>query len=238
MVLKRLGIKFNDIGKRLGLIKKDDNKRQGVKEVPKKKNTAQNMMDDEEKLSANIAEDVYNKERHDFGDYKYIAEDSDGDRGVWYNANLKKTRIGYKGTDNLKDVYTDTIDPRGNILSGSQRNNPQYKKDLDHYDKISAKYGNDIRLSGHSLGGSRTYNVSKQRNVRGDAFNTGRGKDKQMILDKARCNLPNPPKWCDKMTSLRIRGDPLSVANRLAYGRHKTFNTAGFKSHSMGNFQK
>ena len=237
MVFRRLGKKINGLAVKLGLKKSSQQQRLNSKTNPPK-NTAQNQMSDDEKLSANIAENVYNKDRTNFGDYEYQSEHSDSDRGVWHNKKTKKTRIGYKGTNTLKDVFTDTADPRGNILSGTQRNNPQYKKDLEHFDKVSSIYGRDIALSGHSLGGSRTYNVSKEKNVMGHAFNTGRGKDKQMMIDKAKCNTPKPPKWCDKMTSLRIRGDPLSVANKLAYGKHKTFNTGGLKSHLMGNFQK
>ena len=235
-MFERLGKKINSIGVRLGLKKSGNQQKLGNKKTIKNKNTPQNRLNDDERLSANIADNVYSKERKNFGDYEYIPEYSDAERGVWHNKKLKKTRIGYKGTNNLKDVFTDTLDPEGNIMSGTQRDNPQYKKDLEHFDKVASIYGKDIALSGHSLGGSRTYNVSKNKNVRGHAFNTGRGKDKQMLIDKAKCNKPNPPKWCDKMTSYRIRGDVLSVANRLAYGKHKTFNTKGLKSHSMTNF--
>ena len=232
MFNNRLGKKINRIGKRLGNKINSVGSRLGLKNVFKK-NTLKpkDGMTDSEKLSAKIAEDAYEKNRKDFGDFKYDSNLSDGDRAVYHNKITKKTRIGYKGTDNLKDVKTDVFDSKGNILKGTQNKNPQYRRDLDHF-------GKDIALSGHSLGGSRTYNVSKERNVKGDAFNTGRGFDKSLKINKKKCNTPNPPSWCNKMTSLRISGDPLSLMNKDAYGKHKTFESAGLKSHFMSNFNK
>ena len=240
MVLKRLGKKLNGIAVRLGLKKSGQQQRLNSKtNPPKKSNSAQDNMTDEEKLSANIANDAYNKERHNFGGYEYQKDDSDESRAVYHNKKTGKTRIGYKGTDDLKDLRTDTTHKQGNILHGTQAGNPQYKKDLEHYDKIRNKYGGqdgDYTLSGHSLGSSRSYNTSKNRNIRGHGFNTGRGIDKQMKLDKKRCNEPNPPAFCDKMTSLRINYDPLSVMNKGAYGQHKQFSGNSLNPHSMSNF--
>jgi hypothetical protein len=71
--------------------------------------------------------------------------------------------MGMRGTKDLKDVYTDLADPRGNILRGTQGTNPMYDNDLKLYDKAQAKYGGSTFTSGHSLGGSRAQNLSKKK---------------------------------------------------------------------------
>ena len=197
-------------------------------------------MTDAEKTSAKIAGDAYEKTRKShINGFDYHPEHSDSERAVYHNKKTGHTRIGYKGTDSLKDLRIDTTHKSGNILTGTQRENPMYKKDLEHFDKVKKALGSKkTTLSGHSLGGSRTFNVSKERNVRGHAFNTGRGSDKQMKLDKKKCNSPNPPPFCDKMTSLRTGNDPLSYMNKGAFGKHKQFKASSFNAHSLDNFTK
>ena len=120
----------------------------------------------------------------------------------------------------LLPVQTDTLDPRGNIVRGTQRNNPVYKADLKKYDAVKAKYGGDTRVSGHSLGGSRAKFVSRERNAHGQAFNLGSGLDKTMLKDKLRCNNPIKsmrPAFCDKFTAHHVKGDALSVTHNLGW---------------------
>lgn len=237
----RLGKKLNSIGKRLGLKNSGIQQKLGIKKSIKKKSiSAQSGMSSEEKTSAKIAGDAYEKTRKgNIDGFEYRPEHSDKERAVYHNKTTGHTRIGYKGTDSLKDLRADTTD-KHSILKGNQRGNEMYKKDLEHFDKVKKALGSKkTTLSGHSLGGSRTFNVSKNKNVVGHAFNTGRSPlDKQMSIDKKRCNSPNPPPHCDKMTSLRTGNDPLSYANKGAYGKHKQFKSHSFNAHSMDNFSK
>lgn len=198
-------------------------------------------LDDEGKLNRDIANESYEEEgkRKDIGDYQYQAADSSKRTGVWRNAKTNKTVVGLRGTKDLKDLYSDVADPKGNILRGTQRSSDQYKADLKHFDSVKSKYGGDVSVTGHSLGASRAENVSRHRNVRGQAFNLGRGFGVQQVVEKMKCSLPKRfrPSWCNKMTRHHIRGDPLSVVDRLSYGKKtKVYDSRGLKSHMMSSF--
>ena len=198
---------------------------------------------DEEKLARDAAEDAYqdvDKRKESIGGYQYQQDLSDKRTAVYHNPTNNESHIAFRGTRDAKDAFTDTLDPRGNIMTGSQGMNPLYKSDVAIYDKVSARHGGPISLSGHSLGGSRAEHVSRKRNAKANTFNLGRGIGMvgiaTQVYHKARCNLPGAPAYCDKITRHRIRGDPLSVADKISYGKHKTYKTRWFKSHSMGNF--
>lgn len=242
MGLKSLGIKaINNMKKKLGIKSNGSSKKLGNKtNIKKSQSSPQEGMTSDEKLSAKIASDAYEKKRKSSIDgFDYYPDLSDTERAVYHNKTTNQTRIGYKGTNSIKDLKVDLTDKSGNILTGTQRNNEMYKKDINHFDKVKNRFGNnseDITLSGHSLGSSRVFNVSKNKNVRGHGFNTGRGVDSQMKLDKKKCNEPNPPPFCDKMTSLRTGNDPLSYLNKDSYGKHKQFKSKSFNAHSMDNF--
>tara|TARA_R110000822_G_scaffold104222_1_gene230966 strand:+ start:872 stop:1600 length:729 start_codon:yes stop_codon:yes gene_type:complete len=242
-MFNRLGKKLSSLGKRLGLKNNGFQHKLGLKKnIKKKPLSAQTGMTNEEKTSAKIAGDAYeegNKRKGDIDGFKYQPQHSDNDRAVYHNSTTGHTRIGYKGTNSIKDLKVDLSD-KNSILKGNQRGNEMYKKDLEHFDKVKKSLGSKkTTLSGHSLGGSRTFNVSKNKNVVGHAFNTGRSPlDKQMSIDRKKCNSPNPPSHCDKMVSLRTGNDPLSYANKGAYGKHKQFKSHSFNAHSMDNFSK
>ena len=126
-------------------------------------------------------------------------------------ARTGKLLIPKWGAVGYERLFTDTLDPRGNIVSGTQRNNPGYKADLKKYDavKVKAKYGGDTRLSGYSLSGSRAKFVSRKRNTHGQSFNLGSGMDRTMLKDKLRCNNPIKsmrPAFCDKFTAHHVKG--------------------------------
>ena len=104
--------------------------------------------------------------------------------GVDGEEDVAVTVVGLRGTKDLKDLYSDVADPKGNILRGTQRSSDQYKADLKHFDSVKSKYGGDVSVTGHSLGASRAENVSRHRNVRGQAFNLGRGFGVQQVVEK------------------------------------------------------
>ena len=216
-------------------------KRMGCKMPPPTAGAAADELNEDEKLHRDVANESYENEdeRKDLGDdgiYQYKAEDSDKRTGVWHNADTQHTVIGHRGTADLGDVNTDLFSIKGNIFKGTQRNNPLFKADLEHFDRTAEKYGGNISVGGHSLGSSRSENVSRNRNVRAHGFNTGRGFGFQQIKEKVTCSSSNPPAWCDKMTRHHIRGDPLSLVDRLSYGKTKVYDSRGLKSHMMSSF--
>lgn len=231
-----IGKAFSGFKKKIGITKRPSGQQKTVTKQP-----TVATMSEEDRLARDMAEMAYQKpeERGAIGDYQLDTELSDKNTAVYHNAKTNKNYIGFRGTADLKDVYTDVADKRGNILRGTQKNNPMYKADLALFDKVKGKYGGTTAVSGHSLGGSRAQNVSQQRNVKGQAFNLGRGFDKGMLMDKAKCMMPKMmrPEWCDKFTSHHIKGDLLSVANRGSYGKHKNYAAKNpLKAHFMSNF--
>ena len=230
-----IGKVFGGVKRKLGISKKPAGSQQTITKQP----TIATMSDDD-KLARDMANVAYDEadKRGNIGDYEYDRGLSDKNTAVYHNKKTNKNYMALRGTKDLKDVYTDLADPRGNILKGTQGSNPMYDNDLKLYDKVQSKYGGSTLTSGHSLGGSRAQNLSKKKNIAGQAFNLGRGLDKGMLLDKAKCSLPKAirPAFCGKFTSHHIKSDVLSMANRFSYGKHKNYKSKGLKSHFMSNF--
>jgi hypothetical protein len=180
-----IGKAFGSFKRKLGIAKRPAGSQQTTTKQPSIATTIATMSDDDKvaRDMANVAYDEADK-RGNIGDYEYDRELSDKNTAVYHNKKTNKNYMGMRGTRDLKDVYTDLADPRGNILKGTQGSNPMYDNDLKLYDKAQSKYGGSTPTSGHSLGGSRAQNLSKKKNTAGQAFNLGRGLDKGMLLDK------------------------------------------------------
>ena len=201
-------------------------------------------MTGEDKLGRDMAEAAYEVDKRDeLGKqhgYELDKDLSDNRTAVFHNKDKGRSYIGFRGTADSKDLYTDLLDPRGNILKGTQNKNPQFQNDLKMYDAVQKKYGGSTAVSGHSLGGQRARHVSKHRGAQGQGFNVGTGLDKGMLVDKLKCSNPIKsmrPKYCDKFTSHHVSGDLLSATNRFGYGKQKNykFKNPG-KAHFLTNF--
>lgn len=174
--------------------------------------------------------------RRDYEDFKYQEGFSDKRRAVWHNDKTGQTHIGYRGSVDAHDWYVDLLDPKGNILTGTEGKNPMFKRDLRHFDKVSGAFGNDVKVSGHSLGGTRAINVSRKRNVEGEVYNAGSsplGKSH----DKT-CSSPSPPEWCSKMTRHTVVGDPVSIFQGDHYGKKNFYKWGrGVTPHHTDSFR-
>lgn len=227
----------NKVKRLLGVGKRPEGQQQTVVKQPSIAD-----MTDEDKISRDIANSAYDKhgERGNIGDYQVDKDLSDKNTVVYYNKKKGKARIGYRGTADLKDLYTDVADPRGNIVHGTQHTNPHFQNALTKYDAVKNKYGNVGGVSGHSLGGAVSKYVSKKKNVSGQGFNVGTGFDKGGVVDKLKCSNPIKkmrPTWCNLFTSHHIKGDALSVMDRFGYGKHKNYKgKMPWKAHSLKNF--
>ena len=79
-----------------------------------------------------------------------------------------KVKVVFKGTSKAKDLLADI-----NIVRGNQENDPTFKEALEKTKKVQAKYGNDIEVSGHSLGGSKAIHVGEKLKLKSTALNPG-----------------------------------------------------------------
>jgi hypothetical protein len=192
---------------------------------------------------ATFADQAYedaDKRQQEVDGYQYDRSLSDANTAIYHNKEKGKTYMGLRGTKptSANDLYHDY-----HIARGSQRDKPLYQKDQVDYEKVKAKYGGTIAASGHSLGGSRAQALSKKKGVQSTSFNPGTSVfDKTLWADKARCSLPKKlrPSWCSLRTSYHVKGDALSVSDRLLNtGKTTTFPTKGYnplKKHLMSNF--
>lgn len=213
-------------------------------------------LDEEAKLGYNISNESYKgvDERKDLGDWKYKKEDSDKNIAVYHNPKTNESYVGYRGTADLADVKVDAIDKEGNILRGTQRNNPRFKRSLAKYNEIKGKYGGETKVAGHSLGGTISEYVSKETGAKAQLYNPGRGVDKETIKDGVKCKLPKgmKPEFCNNVTKHIIEGDVVSVGDRaVGYGKTHIYKNPNEKeegkigkvkhmaaAHGLANFEK
>lgn len=135
------------------------------------------------------------------------------DRNRVYVGPDNSVLLGYRGTDmfSLGDLSSDY-----SIVTNRYQDDPQFKEAERFYQMARQKYGNNILVSGHSLGGTKAIHVAKKFHVKNAyAFQPGTGIAK---LDTGGAKVFTS--WGDPISG-RIRG--------------KTF-TYGF-GHNLGNFE-
>jgi len=135
----------------------------------------------------------YDKTRPDEVDgYKKVDED---DENVAYrDEKTGKVRIGVRGTAGVDDLKTDA-----DILAGTKiEDTDRFKRSDAFFQKVKDKYKPDnIRLSGHSLGGGIVNRLSQKYGVEGSAYNP-------FLLKKDDIS--------DKIKNVRSAFDPVSLA--------------------------
>ncbi|MDR0369367.1 MAG: hypothetical protein LBH96_02260 [Candidatus Peribacteria bacterium] len=97
------------------------------------------------------------------GNWKLDEELNELTHVAYVNLDEKIVLIVYRGTDfqNLKDLVSDI-----QIVLGINAIDVRVKESRNFYDKITMKYPHhQKRISGHSLGGTISYLVTKHRNV-------------------------------------------------------------------------
>jgi len=232
---KKQGFFKKNLGKVVGFVKKVGKK--VIDYVEKKQNaTATDVMSDESKLHAHLANQSYNKigeREQNLGGYELDTSFNDKKHAVYHNKKLGKSVISYRGTDptDVEDMYNDA-----HIIKGTQASTNRYKRSEELYDNVNKKYGKNITSVGHSLGGNISEHIARKKGGKAETFNTGRGLDKDYAKASFRCKLPSPPKYCSSVKRHHIVGDGLSMANK-GYGEGSSYKTAGLLgSHSLENF--
>lgn len=104
------------------------------------------------------------EQRTDYKNYKYISWLSDTEYAVFENDNFVFFVI--KGTNNFNNLLTDAA----LMLNLSDKT---FKKDEEKYFEIKKTYPNkNLRITGHSLGGTKALTLAKKYNLKGTTFNT------------------------------------------------------------------
>lgn len=81
-----------------------------------------------------------------------------------------RTVVSFRGTvpSDMKDLSADA-----SILMSVQKAHPRFQESVDHTKKVVAKYGPNVVLTGHSLGGSIADHVSKETDLPAVVYNPG-----------------------------------------------------------------
>jgi hypothetical protein len=123
---------------------------------------------------------------------------------VYVNQNHPSEAVlAFRGTvGRWGDLKTDW-----HIAYGKHASTDRFLTAVEKYLQVSSKYPK-ITVTGHSLGGSQAIHVAKIMGVRCYAFSPGQGLDPE--YPAALNKYPN-------ITTLRIRGDPVSALSGLEY---------------------
>jgi len=108
--------------------------------------------------------------------YKYDPELSSQTEKVFCNPNTKETVISHAGTNFGSKKWYNDLRSDNAILWGLEKQDKRFKNAQSHLDKVKNKYGDNITVTGHSLGGNRSdYLARANTDIKGRVFNRGSG---------------------------------------------------------------
>ena len=91
-----------------------------------------------------------NEKRHNIGNYIYDKRLSNINTAIWNNKNLNISHISYRGSKDIEDFIITDLEVFLDKIDQSER----FKKALNLTYQVRNKYGSNIEISGHSLGGT------------------------------------------------------------------------------------
>lgn len=161
---------------------------------------------------------------------------------VLYNDKTKQSIISVRGTDpkDIKDLKEDLL-----IATGTQRLlSSRLRSGKKLLDKVKTKYGDNIELTGHSLGGSIASQISNAEHLPAFVFNKGSSPVSNNLLvdyyNKVKCYFTNCDEKKDLTKSYHIKGDPVSITGALHEKPHETTEHVpkkeGKDPHTIENF--
>lgn len=190
---------------------------------------------------AELAHGSYGNQDMSHLGYEIDPQFSNRNRTLYVNKDTGKTVYSFRGTDlknkqnRLGDLGSDTLMALGlQDLSSRFRNANKYTK------KAIEKYGNNLSLTGTSLGGSQALYVNSKQNVPAVAFNPYVNPEvkhhrsfTKFIYDTLISKSVN-----NNATIYRTQHDPISVFSNLSNAVVKVVPQSYKNPHSIRNFFK
>jgi hypothetical protein len=167
---------------------------------------------------------------------------SSAEVAVWVHKTEPRIILAFRGTVvSLKDLKSTLKDIRSDlaITTGLTDKNKRFKEAQAVYRRVEAKYpSHKIQVTGHSLGGSLAQTVVRKENVEGVVFNPGQGAGGLKKKVEEDCGGAEKKDYCDKLTTHKIEGDPVSAIAGL-HGNVVTHKGEGgaFSRHTIDAFK-
>lgn len=168
---------------------------------------------------ATLANQAYNpvSDRQSVGGWTYLKDHSNDNVATFRKGD--KVKFSHRGTDNIKDVLTDTF-----VLNNNLDRSKRYSDTSAFVSNVIKKLdGKGVIFShtGHSLGGSIAKQLGSDLKHKSSGFNTGAS---TVFQD-------NP-----RHKNYIIRGDPVSNSLLFQDKDARVFNSNNKDKHALGNF--
>lgn len=145
--------------------------------------------------------------------YTIDPEFSNENTTVYKDNQTGKATVAFSGTRGVKDAKADLA-----IFAGMEQKDPQFQQALQTTKNVISKYGKDnVSVTGHSLGGTKTSYVSSKLGVKGTTYNQG-------WFGGAITHATNVgDKWdASKVKDYVVPGDLISKTTMITPGRNVT----------------
>jgi len=184
-------------------------------------------------ISDRVYLDPFSRPRHIFGftlDEKY----NEFEFALYVNAEKKIRILGYRGTEvtEVKDYVSDL-----HIVFGTQSWNDRFNSSVKVYEDAKKAYPDyQGRVTGHSLGGTIAYFITKKfQPDRCVVFNPGSSANPTFVSLITESKMQAG--WTRRVFTYRIAGDAISTLSVIGHTRtfrKRNFNPVGL--HAISNF--
>lgn len=162
-------------------------------------------------LMARLAKEAYNIDRKNIGDFIYQPYQSTKKRAFYFNPKTQEYIISQRGTDpkDLEDLSND-----GLIAGGNLDRSRRYKEEKKFIEFLKRRGDKNIKLVGHSLGGTLSKELARELDLPAVVFSSGEGLSKRNLGQNIRERMEGRR---GKIKSYKTAFDPVSFLNVAGY---------------------
>jgi hypothetical protein len=137
-----------------------------------------------------------------------------------------KAKIAYRGTNpsNFKDLAAD-----GLLAVGLQDKSNRFKRAVRTARQVKEKYGGDVSVTGHSLGGAQAAHVSRAVGVKGTGFGAAMSPVDSHLRRRTYSNFHSVSTFNDPVSSITHH-------HTRRIGKKTTVKGTKWNPHAMSNY--